>query len=132
MIATAYGRQSVHVSYTGYYNINQSLESEDSGKVRYNFSLGNLEVHDGYSWVPMPEARLEVALLPECESTFSLINRIAHEVPLVVDWAKQKQREEAELAELAQSNPALADLVEELNTVKNKIKVVKNLISSGE
>jgi hypothetical protein len=107
-------------------------QNEDTGKVRYNFETNNYEIHDGLNWMPAPSSTLDVKMPLEYELALSTMKTWGHDVPSVFNWVWQKQREEDELAKLAQSNPALADLVEELNTVKNKIKVVKNLVGSED
>ena len=89
-------------------SVNPSL-----GALRYT-SNGNIEVFDGSVWRTMESSYASVNLSPEAER--------------VIDWAKEKMKEEKDLMELAVENPAVADLLNQINEKKNQIKMVQTLL----
>lgn len=94
--------------------INTSSGLMNVGDVRYNSAAQRFEVDDGHMWVAMSESHASVGLTPEAER--------------LLDWARQKMMEELELEALAEKNPTIKDLVEQIKETQNKIKVVQTLI----
>jgi hypothetical protein len=86
------------------------------GNMRYNTSTQNIEVYDGTTWINMNIGYPTVALTGEAES--------------LLDWAKQKRAEEAERDQLAQSNPAIKDLLNQIKEKEDQIKMVMTLLKS--
>ena len=94
--------------------INSSSGLMNVGDVRYNSAAQRFEVYDGHMWVAMSESHASVGLTPEAER--------------LLDWARQKMMEELELEALAEKNPTIKDLVDQIKETQNKIKVVQTLI----
>ena len=86
------------------------------GNMRYNTSSQNIEVYDGTSWITMSSGYATVSMTPEAES--------------LLDWAKQKRMEEDMNKALADSNPTIADLIEQKKKIDEQINIVKTLIKS--
>jgi hypothetical protein len=84
------------------------------GDLRFNPSQQRIEVYDGNSWVEMNMSNVSVALTPDAE--------------VAMDWAIKRMKEESELAKLAETNPTIADLVEQKKNLDHKIKMVQILI----
>jgi hypothetical protein len=84
--------------------INNYSGSQGVGNVRFNTSTQNMEVWDGNTWVTLNGA-------------FTDIN-LSHEAVAILDWAKQKQKEEQELDELCKSHPSVAEAYERLQILK--------------
>jgi hypothetical protein len=74
----------------------------------------NIQVFDGSNWINMSQEISSVGLSPEAES--------------LLDWTRQKRNEELELEILAQTNPTIKDLVEQLKEKQHQIKMVQTLI----
>lgn len=94
--------------------INSSSGLMNVGDVRYNSNMQRFEVYDGNMWIAMSESHASVGLTPEAER--------------LLDWARIKMMEELELEALAETNPTIKDLVDQLKETQNKIKVVQTLI----
>lgn len=98
--------------------INNSMGAQGVGNVRYNSASQNFEVYDGFNWIMLSSGFASVGLTPDAET--------------ILDWAKNKMFEEAQLEKLAQTNPAIADLVEQKKSLEHKIKVIQVLIREEE
>ena len=94
--------------------INNNVPS--AGLVRY--MNNTLEVYDGYVWKPVAAASTTIEFSPEVRE--------------LLDWAREKKREETELNQLCTNNTAIRDLVNEMNTMildyQYKINMIKALI----
>jgi hypothetical protein len=92
------------------------------GNMRYNTSSQNMEVFDGNTWVMLNMSIPSIGLSTDAES--------------LLDWARKKRDEELELKKLAETNPTIKDIVNQMNTdmagYKNKIDMVKILIKEEE
>ena len=86
------------------------------GNMRYNTSNQKTEVYDGNSWVQINMGSVSVGLSGEVES--------------LLTWARQKRAEEQELEELAETNPTIKDLVEQIKQKQDQIKMVQTLLKS--
>ena len=93
--------------------INNTSGSQGVGNIRFNTSSQNLEVYDGYSWQQLTMGHASIGLTPDAESAMS--------------WAIKRQREEAELAILAETNPAIRDLIKQKEKLDDQIKMVQTL-----
>jgi hypothetical protein len=83
------------------------------GDVRYNTQMQRLEVYDGQMWIEINTGYASVGLTPDAE--------------MALDWATKKRNEELALEQKAKDNPAIADLLEQRNTIDEKIKVIEIL-----
>jgi hypothetical protein len=84
------------------------------GNMRYNPNSQNIEVYDGSTWIILSAHHATINL---SEQTVSLL-----------EWAQQKRDEEIEIEKLAQTNPAIKDLVTQIKDKQEQIKVVQTLI----
>jgi hypothetical protein len=84
------------------------------GNMRYNPNSQNIEVYDGSTWIILSAHHATINL---SEQTVSLL-----------EWARKKRDEEFEMEQLAQTNPAIKDLVTQIKDKQEQIKVVQTLI----
>ena len=96
--------------------ISSHSNGQGISNMRYNTSTQNVEVYDGNSWLILSMGYPSIGLTSDAEH--------------ILDWAKKKQAEEVELELLAQSNPAIKDLVNQLKEKKEQIKMVITLLKS--
>ena len=92
------------------------MTKHSAGDVRYNGTISSIEVYDGMAWLPIPSSHFLVELDQDTVS--------------VLDWARKKQAEEAERNSLAETNPALKALIEQLKEKQDQIEMVKILLKS--
>ena len=83
------------------------------GAVQWNGMSKCFEVSTQTGW-----ARID----PTIEITMN------YNVVETIKWAEKKMNEEKEMLELARSNPAIADLMNQIEEKKQQIKVIKNLV----
>lgn len=104
------------ITYTSPSSTYINSTAPSAGLVRYMNST--LEVYDGYVWKPVAAASTTIDFSPEVRE--------------LLDWAREKKREETELNQLCENNTAIRDLVNEMNTMildyQYKINMVKALI----
>ena len=84
------------------------------GNMRYNPNSQNIEVFDGNTWIIL-------------SSQHSSINLSGDAVSLL-EWARRKRDEEFERERLAETNPAIKDLITQIKDKEEQIKVVQALI----
>jgi len=84
------------------------------GNLRFNPSSQNMEVFDGSSWITMPSANTSISLDERA------IN--------ILKWAEQKMLEEAERNKLAETNPTVKDLMNQIKEKEEQIRIVQALI----
>ncbi len=84
------------------------------GNMRYNPSNQNIEVYDGSTWIILSAQHANVNLSDEAVS--------------LLEWARKKRNEELELERLAQTSPAIKDLVNQIKDKEEQIKIVQTLI----
>lgn len=84
------------------------------GNMRYNPNSQNIEVFDGSVWVIMQSNNAYVSLDNEAVS--------------LLEWARKKRNEELERERLAETSPAIKDLIEQIQQKEEQIKVVQSLI----
>jgi hypothetical protein len=73
-----------------------------------------LKVYDGGSWISLGGGSASINLSPDAINTLK--------------WAEKKMREEQELLVLAETNPAIKDLVNQIREKEEQIKIVQALI----
>ena len=83
-----------------------------TGLTRY--TNNRLEVYDGSSWMQIGGGNATINLSAEAIG--------------ILQWAKKKMAEEAEIIELAKDNPAIKDLHDKVKLYQDQIKMVKTLI----
>jgi hypothetical protein len=83
---------SIHNGLESNYINNQS-GSLGVGNVRYNTNNQNFEIFDGINWQILRMGTPAIGLTPEAEE--------------LLDWAKEKRRQEIELERLAHNNRAI-------------------------
>jgi hypothetical protein len=88
------------------------------GNMRYNPNSQNIEVYDGSTWIILSAHHANINLSDETVS--------------VLQWAKKKMLEEAERNKLAETNPAIKDLVNQIKDKEEQIKIVQALIKEEE
>lgn len=84
------------------------------GNLRYNPSNHNIEIFDGFTWVIMHYNSVTIGL---DESTTGILT-----------WAKKKMLEEAERKKLAETNPTIKDLMDQINQKEEQLSIVLTLI----
>lgn len=94
--------------------INTSSGYMNVGQVRFNTQMQKFEVYDGQIWTEISTSHASVGLTPDAESA--------------LDWAIKKRQEDLALEELAQTNPTIADLVNQKKELDDKIKMVQTLM----
>ena len=84
------------------------------GNMRYNPSNQNIEVYDGSTWIILSAHHANINLSDEAVS--------------LLEWARKKRNEELELERLAESSPAIKDLVNQIKDKEEQIKIVQTLL----
>jgi len=92
--------------------------SQGAGQLRYNTNNNNIEVWDGVTW-------------KEIGTSYTSIN-LSYEAQESLKWVREKRNEEMRLQALAQSHPAVADVVAKLNSVEEELKVVVALTEKNK
>lgn len=92
------------------------------GALAFDHSSQSLKVYDGSGWQIIGGGSATVNMSP---------NAIA-----ILKWAENKMQEELELQRLAETNPTIKDLVDQMNSTvldyQRKIAMVKILIKEEE
>jgi len=84
------------------------------GNMRYNPSSQNIEVYDGSTWIILSAHHTNINLSDEAVS--------------LLQWARKKRDEELDIERLAQTNPVIKDLVNQIKDKEEQIKVVQTLL----
>jgi hypothetical protein len=99
--------------------INMSSGQPMIGAVSYDPSSQTMKVYDGNIWMTFGGGSATVNLSPNA------IN--------ILRWAEKKMREEQEIEILAETNPTIKDLFNQVKEKQDQIKMVQILLkSSGE
>ncbi len=85
-----------------------------AGTVKFDPASQNFQVNDGTNWINIPNDTVSIDL--------------SYESKKALEWARRKRREELELEELAKTNPAINDLVNQIKEKQNQLEMVKTLI----
>jgi multidrug resistance efflux pump len=89
---------------------------QSAGIVRYNTNMNVMEVYDGQNWREIANSYANVSLTGEAEA--------------LLDWARRKRNEEAELEALAKEHPAINIAL--ANLKKAKMQLDATIILSKE
>jgi len=92
--------------------ISTNMNNPMQGLLRISGS--DIQVFDGTSWITMNSSYASVGLTNDAES--------------LLDWARQKRKEELELAALAETNAAVKDLMDSIKQKQDQLEMVKILI----
>ena len=84
------------------------------GNMRYNPSNQNIEVYDGSTWIILSAHHTNINLSDDAVS--------------LLEWARKKRNEELELERLAQTSPAIKDLITQIEEKEEQIRVVQTLL----
>ena len=103
-------------SYSGSTYVNGYAGQQGVGNIRYNTSSQKMEVYDGTNWITMQTGSATVSLSPNAVTA--------------ITWAEKKMMEERELERLAETNPTIKDLVEQIKQKQDQIKMVQTLLNS--
>jgi hypothetical protein len=76
-----------------------------------------MEVFDGTNWIIINSTIASVGLTGEAES--------------LLDWIKQKRDEERTLEYLAEENPTIKDLVNQIKEKQHQVKMIQTLLKSS-
>jgi hypothetical protein len=102
--------------------INMSSNQPMIGSMSYDPGSQQMKVYDGNGWMNIGGGSATVNLTPNAIS--------------ILKWAERKMQEEYELQRLAESNPTVKDLVDQMNNTvldyQRKIAMVKILIKEEE
>jgi hypothetical protein len=85
-----------------------------AGMVKFDPASQSFQVNDGHSWINIPNDTVTIDL--------------SYESKKALEWARKKHREELELEELAKTNPAINDLVNQIKEKQNQLEMVKTLL----
>jgi hypothetical protein len=88
-----------------------------TGDMVYDTNEQCIKVFDGASWIRMNEGYATVELNGDAQS--------------LLQWARQKRNEEMERENLAQTNPAIKDLMNQIEEKQDQIKMVMTLLKSS-
>jgi len=99
---------------TPYINVGSPV----TGMVSYDSSSQTMKVYDGSSWQTVGGGSANINLTPNAIS--------------ILKWAEQKMLQEAERNKLAETNPAIKDLMNQIKDKEEQIKVVQTLIKEEE
>ena len=89
-----------------------------TGMVSFDGSSQTMKVFDGSSWQTIGGGSAMVNLTPNAIS--------------ILKWAEKKMLEEAERNKLAETNPTIRDLVEQIKQKEEQISIVQALIKEEE
>jgi hypothetical protein len=84
------------------------------GNMRYNPNNQNIEVYDGSTWIILSAHHANINLSDEAVS--------------LLEWARKKRNEELERERLAETSPAIKDLVNQIKDKEEQIKIVQTLL----
>ena len=118
MIDHVYGGEYMNVTSskgaTPYINTGSPI----TGMVSFDGSSQTMKVFDGGSWQTIGGGSAMVNLSPNAIS--------------ILKWAEKKMLEEAERNKLAETNPTIKDLVEQIKQKEEQISIVQTLIKEED
>ena len=92
---------------------NYSNNAPGVGNMRYNPNSQNIEVYDGSTWIILSAHHTNINLSDDAVS--------------LLEWARKKRDEDLERERLAQTNPVIKDLVNQIKDKEEQIKIVQML-----
>ena len=93
-----------------------NTSSPITGMVSYDGSSQSMKVYDGNGWQTIGGGSGTVNL--------------SYDAISILKWAQKKMLEEAERNKLAETNPAIKDLVEQIKQKEEQINMVQTLLNS--
>lgn len=84
------------------------------GNMRYNPNSQNIEVFDGNTWVILSSQHSSISLSSDAIS--------------LLEWARRKRDEEFERERLAETSPAIKDLITQIKDKEEQLKIVTTLL----
>lgn len=96
--------------------INMSSSQPMIGALSYDHNSQNMKVYDGNGWMTIGGGSATVNLNPNAISA--------------LQWVERKMREEQERNRLAETNPAIKDLLDQIKEKEEQLKMVMALINS--
>jgi hypothetical protein len=104
-------------SYSSLPNVYSNPNNPLQGIVRYMSNTNRFEVFDGTSWIPVTPGMPAVSL--------------SNEAIDILNWAKQKMTDEHLLAELAKTNPGVADAIDNLKKAQEQVDIMVTLVKES-
>lgn len=80
--------------------------AQSAGMVRWNPTYSRMEVYDGNTWLPMGATTVQ----------------LDYETQELLNWARQRRRQDQELEQLIKQSPAIRDLHEKLELTKALVR----------
>jgi hypothetical protein len=97
--------------------INMSSNQPMVGALSFDYNSQSMKVYDGNGWMTVGGGSATVNLNQHAIS--------------ILKWAEQKMLEEAERNKLAETTPAIKDLMNQIKDKEEQIKMVMTLIKSS-
>lgn len=94
--------------------INKTNGQPMTGAMNYDSSSQQVKVYDGNGWLSLGGGSATVNLDPDAIR--------------ILKWAEKKMREEAERERLAEINPTIRDLMDQIKQKEEQIRIVQTLI----
>jgi hypothetical protein len=85
-----------------------------AGMIKWDSMAQGFAVSDGMAWHSIPNNVVQVDLDSNTKK--------------IIEWANKKMHEEMELEELAKTNHAVNDLVNQIKEKQNQLEMIKSLI----
>jgi len=94
--------------------INKTNAQPMTGAISYDPGSQQMKVYDGHVWMSLGGGSASVNLTPNAIS--------------ILKWAEKKMLEEAERIKLAETNPAIRDLMDQIKQKEEQLMIVQTLI----
>ena len=116
MIKSITGGKGLVVTGSGttYVSKSYSSNAHQTGNMMYDMDQQCIKVFDGNSWQTLGMGHASVELDYDSSS--------------LLDWARKKRDEEMIINRLAETNPTIKDLVNQIKDKQEQIKIVQTLI----
>ena len=118
MIDYVYGGEYLNVTSSKGANPYINTTNPVTGMLAYDSSSQTMKVYDGNSFQTIGGGSAQVNLTPNAIS--------------ILKWAEQKMLEEAERNKLAETTPAIKDLMNQIKEKEEQIRIVQTLIKEEE
>ena len=94
--------------------VNMSSNQPMVGALSFDYNSQSMKVYDGSGWMTVGGGVANIHLTPNAIS--------------ILKWAEKKMLEEVERNKLAETNPAIKDLVNQIKEKEEQLKIVQALI----
>ena len=98
--------------------INVTSSQPMVGTITYDYNSQSVKVYDGNNWTTIGGGSATINLSPNAIS--------------VLKWAERKMFEEAECNRLAETNPTIKDLMDQIKQKEEQLSIIKTLIKEEE